>query len=141
MDLLAQREHSVAELRTKLIARELDSTDVDQALSRLAEEGLVSDDRFAQAFVTSRIRKGQGPLRIRLELERRGVSDELIVTHLERCDVDWNELARSVRVRKFGDGSVADYRDWARQARFLQYRGFTGEQLSHALGTKWEQRY
>jgi len=134
MDLLARREHSVAELRAKLIAKEFDPAEVDEAVARLAEEGLVSDDRFAEAFLTSRVRKGQGPLRIRQELERRGVPDELIVTHLERVTVDWDALARLVRDKKFGLRRVADYRDWARQARFLQYRGFSGEQIVAVLG-------
>lgn len=134
MDLLARREHSVAELRAKLIAREFDADEVDRAVARLAEEGLVSDERFAEAYVSSRVRKGQGPLRIRVELERRGVSSDFITTCLEQGDIDWDELARSVRVKKFGSVLIENYRDWARQARFLQYRGFTGDQISNVLG-------
>jgi regulatory protein len=134
MDLLARREHSVAELRAKLIAREFDVDEVDRAVARLAEEGLVSDERFAEAYVSSRVRKGQGPLRIRVELERRGVSSDFITTCLEQGDIDWDELARSVRVKKFGSVLIENYRDWARQARFLQYRGFTGDQISNVLG-------
>ena len=138
MDLLARREHSVAELRAKLLARDYDATDVDQAVARLAEEGLISDDRFAEAFVTSRIRKGHGPVKIRMELERRGVAGDLIVIHLERSDFDWTALARSVREKKFGSGGVADYREWARQARFLQQRGFDNEQIRRVLGAQNE---
>ena len=134
MDLLARREHSVAELRAKLIAREFDAGEVDRAVARLAEEGLVSDERFAEAYVASRVRKGQGPLRIRVELERRGVSSDFITTCLEQGDIDWDGLARSVRVKKFGSVSIENYREWARQAKFLQYRGFTGDQISHVLG-------
>ena len=137
MDLLAHREHSAAEIRAKLIARNFDADEVDQAIVRLAEEGLISDDRFAEAFVTSRVRKGQGPFKIRVELERRGVASELIVTYLERRDVDWNAMARAVRDRKFGSGGIADYRDWARQARFLQQRGFSSEQIRNVLGREY----
>jgi regulatory protein len=138
MDLLARREHSTAEIRAKLIARDFDADEVDEAVARLAAEGLISDDRFAGAFVSSRVRKGQGPLKIRVELERRGVAGELIVTHLERSNVDWIARARAVRDRKFGTGGVADYRDWARQARFLQQRGFSGEQIRDVLGREYE---
>jgi regulatory protein len=133
MDLLARREHSIAELRVKLIARDFDADEVDEAVSRLAAEGLISDDRFAEAFVTSRVRNGQGPIKIRVELERRGVSAELIVAYLERGDVDWQALACSVRVTKFGTGDAGDYREWARQARFLQQRGFSSEQIRQAV--------
>lgn len=134
MDLLARREHSIDELRAKLVARKFDVEEVDVVVARLAEEGLVSDERFAEAFVSSRVRKGQGPSRIRLELQRRGVSGGCITTCLDRADIDWNELAREVRIKKFGSGRIADYREWARQAKFLQYRGFTSDQISDVLG-------
>jgi regulatory protein len=134
MDLLARREHSVAELRAKLIARDFEAGAVDLAVDALVDEGLLSDERFAEAFVSSRVRKGQGPLRIRVELERRGVSSDFITTCLEQRDIDWDGLARSVRTKKFGPASIESYREWARQANFLQYRGFTGDQISSVLG-------
>jgi len=133
MDLLARREHSAQELRLKLIAREFDPDDIDRVIERLIDEGLLSDARFTEAFIMSRIRKGQGPVRIRGELEQRGVAPELIEANLERVDVDWIDMACSVRARKYGDGQPPDYRERARQSRFLQYRGFTGEQIRNAL--------
>ena len=138
MDLLARREHSALELRRKLLARGFESDEIETAVADLAGEGLISDERFAEAFVSARVRKGQGPLRIRQELEQRGVGAELILNYLERSDVDWCALARSVRDKKFGAVAVAEYRDWAKQARFLQYRGFTGEQISAALAADKE---
>jgi len=100
----------------------------------LVRDGLLSDDRFAAAFVASRVRKGQGPVRIRGELKQRGVADELIALHLEQVAVDWTQLARSVRDRKFGAATAGGYREQARQSRFLQYRGFSGEQIRAAIG-------
>jgi regulatory protein len=134
MDLLARREHSAAELRAKLISRSFDADEVDRVVTQLTAEGLVSDERFAEAFASSRIRKGHGPSRIRAELERRGVAAHFIAICLEECDVDWDQLARSVRIKKFGPGRAGNYRDWARQAKFLQYRGFTTDQINAVLG-------
>jgi len=133
LDLLARREHSVAELQAKLLAREFDPESVATAIDRLVDEGLVSDDRFAAAFVASRVRKGQGPVRIRGELRQRGVADELIERHLEQVAVDWVGLACSVRDRKYGPVHAVDYHERARQGRFLQHRGFSGEQIRAAL--------
>ena len=42
---------------------------------------------------------------------------------------DWRELADRARRKKFGDGAPRDFRSWSRQARFLQQRGFTREQI------------
>lgn len=134
LDLLSRREHSVAELRAKLVARDFDPDAIEAAIEALIRENLVSDDRFAGAFVTSRIRKGQGPVKIRGELRQREVTDELIDRHLAQADVDWFELARSVRDRKYGAGGSIGYHERARQSRFLQHRGFTSEQIRAAFG-------
>ncbi len=138
LDLLARREHSVAELRAKLVVREFDAEAIDAAIDVLIQDGLVCDDRFTAAFVAYRVRKGQGPIRIRGELKQRGVADELIATHLEQVDVDWVQLACSVRHKKYGSARLTDYRDKARQSRFLQHRGFSGEQIRTALGNEYE---
>jgi len=135
MDLLARREHSRRELRTKLISRNYSPADVDAVLKQLVEEGLLSDERFAEAYVASCLRKGHGPKRIRKELEERGVADVIIAEHLEQTEIDWSELAVTVRYKKFGDESVSNFREWARQAKFLQYRGFTNGQIRDVLGT------
>jgi regulatory protein len=132
MDLLASREHSLAELRDKLAAREFEPAEIEEALARLAREGLADDARFAEAFTASRIRKGQGPIRIRAELVRRGVDAEAI----ERCLAaghDWSGLAREARARRFGAALPAAFRERARQARFLEYRGFTAAAIRAAL--------
>ena len=82
MNLLAYREHSRAELVAKLIGRSFDVSEIDAALDILENEHLLSDERFAQAYVRMRSRKGFGPIRIRQELQERGISRELIVTYL-----------------------------------------------------------
>lgn len=136
LDLLARREHSAAELRAKLVARDFDADGITVTIDALVREGLLSDERFTAAFVISRVRKGQGPIRIRGELKQRGVADELIAIHLERADVDWVQLARSVWERKYSSTQPAGYRERARQSRFLQHRGFSGEQIRAAIGDK-----
>ena len=133
MDLLARREHGTAELRGKLLARGYDPAEIDPALETLSHEGLLSDERFVEAFVHGRIERGQGPVRIRAELRQRGVSEALIEAVLDERDPAWLERAETVRRRKFGAEPPADYREQARQGRFLQYRGFTAEQTRRVL--------
>ncbi len=128
MDLLARREHSLAELREKLAARDFSPADIDAALADLSREGLADEVRFVEAFVASRIRKGQGPIRIRAELVQRGVDGEIIAQYLANA-CDWPALARDVRAKRFGASPPKDFRDRARQSRFLEYRGFTVEQV------------
>lgn len=78
MGLLARREHSHLELHRKLADRFPEHVDLlDQVLVGLQQDNLQSDERFAEAFVSSRVRKGQGPHRISMELQQRGLDQPL----------------------------------------------------------------
>ncbi len=128
---LAQREHSRAELARKLVA--LGSADeVSAELDRLVDLGLLSDTRFADAYV--RAKAGRfGAARLRVELARRGVAAEQIADAIgAACPADELERARNIHHRKF-TAPPADAREWARQARFLQGRGFPTEIIRRVL--------
>jgi len=138
MNWLARREYSRAELAEKLATREYSSVDIEAALDGLIADNLVCDERFAEAFIAARIRKGQGPVRIRMELKKRGVNSDTIRHHLDGAGREWNDLAREVRQRKFGGAVPVEYKEKARQMRFLEYRGFTSEHIRAALGDEFD---
>ena len=133
MDLLARREHSRFELRRKMLSREFAEPLVAEVLDALTAEGLQSDARFAETFVQSRMERGSGPRKIRAELRERGVADERIADAMDALDAEWPGLLRAVREKKFGPGLPVDYRERARQMRFLQQRGFRPEQIARVL--------
>lgn len=122
--LLAQREHSRHELQAKLARRFADNALCGQVLDDLEGRGLLSDERFTEQYVNSRMRKGFGPLRIRAELRERGVADELIEAWLDLSAEEWLAQLRHAAQGRFGDSAPEDARSQSRQARFLQYRGF-----------------
>ncbi len=134
LHLLARREHSEFELRRKLGARGFDVDTIERALAECRSQNLVSDARFAEALVHQRRRRGYGPLRIRNDLRERGVGDEWVATFLDMDNPEWLESLREVRAKKFGRQPPGDYREWARQARFLQGRGFSVEMIRQVLG-------
>jgi regulatory protein len=129
MDLLARREHSEQELARKLATRGYAADTVAETLAALVAENLLSNTRFAEAFVHARIQRGSGPQKIRAELRERGIADGLIDSSLEAHADSWRELARAVREKRFGNGQPADFRERSRQMRFLQQRGFSSEQI------------
>ncbi len=133
LDILARREHSVGELREKLEAREFAADEIEATLEALVGDGLLSEERFLENFVGSYTRRGHGPVWLRAELERRGISGEAISEALARADVDWESAAEAVRVKRFGHEVPTDFKERVRQARFLQYRGFTAEQARVAF--------
>jgi len=127
--LLASREHSRAELRRKLIAKLSDSDALDRLLDDLESGGLQSDQRFVEQYLYARKRKGFGPLRIRQELIQKGLSRELIREWIDEGDPAWEAVMVDVARRKFGSTPPEDFRESARRARFLEYRGFSGDQI------------
>jgi regulatory protein len=131
MDLLARREHSRVELERKLSAKGFESATIAEVLEQLEVDGLLSHERFGQSFVAARYAKGQGPLRIRRELAERGVAVDN--AWFEDDSFDWQALARQTRVRRFGAEPPADLKERARQTRFLEYRGFSHDQIRRAL--------
>ncbi len=134
MDLLARREHSRLELKQKLSQRFPDQgTLIDVVLSRLADENLQSDSRYAEAFLAARSGRGQGPQRIRAELRQRGVSDVHVDQVMQQADIDWHALARQVVARKYGEKPCSDYSERAKRSRFLQYRGFDSDVIKAIL--------
>lgn len=132
--LLARRDHSRAELLRKLTARGFDTAAVEVLLDRLAAQRLQSDARFAEMYVRMRSGRGYGPQRIRAELRERGVATEL-VDH-ELANLAGTELGciDDIWRRKFAGQLPQDYRERARQMRFLQQRGFSPTAIHALLG-------
>jgi len=113
MNLLARREYARRELAARLAARGMPDKMIDQTLDALGRENLQS--------------------RIRIELEQKGVDGETIERVLADAEVDWQALAMDVRRKRFGPSPPGSFKERARQARFLQYRGFASDHVGRAL--------
>jgi regulatory protein len=138
LDLLARREHSRLELERKLAARGFAVDTIAVALDDLERSGALAGDRFAESFIRSRASKGQGPVRVRAELAARGVDATQAAASLAEAGIDWAEIADAVRRKRFGAEVPRDFKERARQARFLEYRGFGRAEIERALGNREE---
>ncbi|MHC8321995.1 recombination regulator RecX [Pseudomonas sp. GB2N2] len=130
MDLLARREHGRVELMRKLRQRGALPEMIDTALDRLTEEGLLSESRYLESFVSYRARSGYGPLRIREELSQRGLQRNDIELAIRESGISWQEQLEDTWRRKFAGHLPIDLRERAKQGRFLSYRGYSMEMIS-----------
>ena len=135
--LLARRDYACGELGAKLRERGFDAAMLDGLIETLRGRRLLDDARYAGHFVRYHSARGQGPVRIRRDLEAVKVNAELIDSALE-SGPDWATLAREVRRRRFGAKPPEQWREKGRQARFLQYRGFSNDHIRTALGADVE---
>lgn len=128
---LARRDHSRAELTRKL-APHGSAEEIDAVLDRMRDLELQSDQRMAESWIRSHAERF-GKTRLRHELARRGVARELIERALAGEEVtNEEERARAVWRAKF-DAPPKDAREWARQARFLNGRGFDAATIRAVL--------
>jgi regulatory protein len=122
MRYLARREHSRAELRTKLLPYVQEGEDVDAVLDELEKRNWLSDARATEQMVNIK-RPRFGAQRIAHELRHKGIAENLIsaaLPHLKETELD---AAREVWQKKFGV-LPHDQKEKAKQVRFLQSRGF-----------------
>jgi regulatory protein len=133
LDALARRDHPSEKLRRKLLEKGYDPTIVDGVIERLCVEKLVDDRRYVENFVGYHAARGHGPRRVRADLRKAGLRDELVEQGLA-AHGDWIADLLKARHKKFGAQLPTDDADRQRQARFLGYRGFTGAQIRLALG-------
>ena len=137
LTLLARRDWLTGELSARLQASGGEPDATAGVIAELAGERLLDDVRYAERYVASRAERGHGPVRIAADLASLGAPRELIEAALE-SGPDWRAVAGAVRRRKFGAAPPDSWAEKARQARFLQYRGFSSDHIRAATGADLE---
>ncbi|OOG65990.1 recombination regulator RecX [Rhodanobacter sp. B04] len=135
LGLLARREHSRRELKTKLRQGGYEGEETGAALDRLGEQKYQDDDRFAEVLLRNRIAQGYGPMRLRVELKSHGLADARIRELLDAAEVDWDASAATQLRRRYGGAGTTDPVERTRRAQFLLRRGFpaaTVRRVTHA---------
>ena len=130
LSLLSVREHTEKEIREKLRKKGFSYDEIDEAVSKLIADGLLSEKRFAESYIRSRFRKmpeGRGLLRMRLR--EKGSPPEAADEAIESF---WEEESYrkplctyyQVLVRKIGEEKA-----WLT----LRTKGFTDSEIRNAL--------
>ena len=122
---LAAREHSRAELLRKLAPYEEEPGQLERVLDELQVKGFISEERVAASLLHRRAAR-LGDLRIRQELQSKGLDAPTVAQALEQLRGTERERAQVVWQRKFGT-PAQDAKERARQMRFLLARGFSAD--------------
>jgi regulatory protein len=138
LSLLSHREHGSQELANKLKIRGYEENEIYHAIDRLQEINYLNDERFAEIYVRSKVNKPLGASRILQELIQKGIHSDIAKQAINTADADWFELARQLKERRFGEEICTDFKEKGKQSRYLQYRGFSFDQIRYALSPKDE---
>ena len=124
LGMLARRECSQRELRTRLQHAGCDEGESKGAIERLHDQHYQDDGRFGEMIVRARVGQGYGPDRIRAELRSHGLPDPAIRALLDAAEADWPALARAQLRKKYGGKPPVDHVERGKRAAFLLRRGF-----------------
>jgi len=136
--LLGRRDHSTAELRSRLLAKGFAAEAVEQAIARGQELGYLDDARYVERLSRSLLATGRaaGP-RLAQELRRRGLAEELIGAQLTavRTAGAEEDALRELIARRFPafDYAGADPGTRRRAVNFLLRRGFPLDRILNEL--------
>ncbi|AOW83480.1 recombination regulator RecX [Vibrio mimicus] len=133
LQLLSRRDHSEYELQQKLALKGHQTEVIDEVVKYCLELGYLSDVRYAASQARQMVHKGYGEQRLRQQLKEKRVAEDVIEQVLAEQTIDWFELAKEVAHKKFKSGISLERSQYAKQVRYLQYRGFSFDQIRYAL--------
>ena len=128
--LLARREHSARELKSKLARRGFEADENSDALAKLQSKDFQNDARFGEMLVRSRIEGGYGPRWIVAELKTHGIAEAQARASIDAADPDWPALIRRQLRRRYGGKPAANFAERAKRAAYLLRRGFDAAKVS-----------
>lgn len=122
------KNKKTGEYQTKL-KEGFDASLVEPVLARLIERGYVDDERFARLWVENRsVRKGVSQKKLRLELQAKGVAQDIIENCLSEGVRNEQEELAKVIARK-----AKKYPDEQKLIQYLLRQGFNYSDILDAL--------
>lgn len=131
-DLLSRREHSVKELRIKLL-RTVDPVSADKAINRYLEAGYLDDNHFCESLVEYLYNvKKYSTNHVRQECYKRGLSSEIINDVLDNYEVDNVETIVTLITNKYLS-KLEQERGKEKVTASLQRKGFSYSDIKSAF--------
>lgn len=128
---LAAREYSRLELATKLKKHEETEGELAAALDELEAKGFISEARVVASTLHQKAPRF-GAARILHDLKAKGIDSTKVADAAASLKETELERAYAVWQRKF-DAPSSSPNEYAKQARFLATRGFSGEVVGRVL--------
>ena len=131
--LLEFRDRTERELRQKLKEREYSAEEINETVLFLKEYRYLDDEAYVDRYIRScAARKSRR--QIRADLERKGVSREIIDLQLQEKTVDEDSQIRKLLQKKgYVPGKRLEPAEYRRIMGALGRRGFSGEAIRKAM--------
>ena len=142
MNLLKNRDYTMYQLVTKLRQGGYPEAVIEGATAYVASFGYIDDFRYARTYIMS---AGQTKSRRQIErnLLQKGISKEQICAAYAQCSVEEDttqeqKLIEKLLEKKRFDSQNATYADRQKIAAFLYRKGFSMDDINHAIGAVYK---
>ena len=89
LNLLAGRPYSTQALRKKMIQKEYEAADADDAIRRLVDNGLLDDAKYAEQYARSKmLSTGASKRRLTQDLYRKGIKGDVATSAIANVIAD-----------------------------------------------------
>ena len=133
--LLSQREHTAKEIERKLLDKGHSREEIEETISKLLSLGYISEERFAESYIRSRLRKcaeGRGLLRLRLK--EKGTPSSIADEYLSKA---WEEKLY-VEVLKKEYRSLLNKYGQEKAVMKLQSKGFAYSEIKEVASDNFD---
>ena len=142
MNLLKNRDYTMYQLVAKLRQGGYPEAVIEGATAYVASFGYIDDFRYARTYIMS---AGQTKSRRQIErdLLQKGISKEQICAAYAQCSVEEDttqeqKLIEKLLEKKRFDSQNATYADRQKIAAFLYRKGFSMDDINHAIGAVYK---
>lgn len=137
-NVLTYKNRSAASLYDRLLEKGLSQQDSAYAVGRLVELGFLNDGQYAESLVSAYRAKGWGKTRIKQELKKKKLEQELIDSLLDDFEPDYDKMRKMIAAKLKGD-AAPDRAALKCVSDSLARKGFSWEQIRKALDEYTEQ--
>jgi regulatory protein len=130
---LSRRDYSEAQLSQRLARQGGAMADIAKVICWCKAEGYLSQQRFIEMLLRSRVNKGYGLNYIVQECRQQHISREQVLACAATMHIDWFALAQQQYQKKYAQTTVTEYKDTLKRMAYLQRRGFSSEQIKFAI--------
>lgn len=125
-----------ARIRQKLQKKGFEKEPIEVCINSAREKEFLNDQRYAEIFTSDcRLLKKWGTLRIKNELRKRGISNDIIGKVVEDLSVNEKEISELKVLVKRKYAPVSDLKNQQKAIRFLQYRGYGWDVIKKVIGS------
>lgn len=132
-DIVSRKAVTEKELVQKLLDKGYDKIICDIVLETMLEYNYINDYDFCISFFDYAVAKGWGMMKIRNELKRKGVSDDVLAEALDEFEDSPEQRIYEILERRYDADELKDFKEKQRAVRFFASRGFGFDSINGAI--------